>query len=152
MSTKAKTKGRRMPPAAIENGDDALIAAGGGALLGSILGNLVQYAENRWLQGDVQSLHRNMAALRNVIRDWQQSYRSLDAQLAQALSVNQELNRQIGELRHRVREVQGRANAAEQRALAAELALDRLRAEAANGPNHDDSTRGAPERNTGGGR
>ena len=95
-------------------------AVGGVTLVASILGNLKQYSDN-------EQLRRSVEALQRLVEDWQTSYHDLDAQLTLALRTNEEQTRLIASLRRQLDEVKARAYAAEQRALEAEAALDRLR-------------------------
>jgi len=99
---------------------DALVAAGGVALLASILGNLKQHGDNEHLQRSVEAMQR-------LVKDWQASYHNLDAQLALALRSNEEQNRLIASIREELRQVQARTYEAEQRALEAEAALEALK-------------------------
>jgi predicted nucleic acid-binding Zn-ribbon protein len=99
---------------------EVAMAAGGAALVASILGNLKQYGENEKLQHSIEALQR-------LVQDWQSAYHNLDAQLALALRANEEHAKLIGSLREELDRVKTRTYAAEQRALEAEAALDRAR-------------------------
>lgn len=95
--------------------EEAAIAAGGVALVASILGNLKQNADNT-------KLTRSVEALQGLVADWQRAHAVLNAQLELALRTNDEQNRMIAMLREELRQAQTRAYAAEQRALEAEAA------------------------------
>lgn len=96
--------------------DDLLVAAGGTALLASILGNLKQ-------AGDNTKLHRSAEALQRLVQDWQQAYRNIEAQLTLALRANEEQTRLLEQQRREIETLRARAYAAEQRALEAESVL-----------------------------
>jgi len=100
------------------SGQEAAVAAGGVALVASILGNLKQYSDN-------DQLRRSVEALQRLVQDWQTAYHDLDGQLTLALRTNEEQSRLISSLRRQLEEAKARAYAAEQRALEAEAALDR---------------------------
>ena len=103
---------------------ETAIAAGGVALLASILGNLK-------LHGDKQHLAHSVEALQGLVQDWQIAYRELDAQLALALRSNQELNRLVTSLREEGRKLRDRAHMSEKRALDTETALAKAQKEIA---------------------
>lgn len=90
------------------------MGVGGVALLASILGNLKQYGESEELGATVEALKR-------LVEEWQIAYQNLDAQLALVLRTNEEQSRLINSLREEVRRTSARSNAAEARALSAEL-------------------------------
>jgi predicted nucleic acid-binding Zn-ribbon protein len=96
--------------------DDAVVAAGGVALVASILGNIKQ-------AGDNANLQRSMEALQRLVQDWQQAYHNIEAQLTLALRTNEEQTRLLAQQRHEIGQLRARAYAAEQRALEAEAAL-----------------------------
>lgn len=91
--------------------EDNGTAMGTVALVASILGNLKQHS-------DAETLRRNMAALQQLVQDWQFAYQSLDEQLTLALRSNDELNRQVVLLRAELRRSQERLAEAERRLLA----------------------------------
>jgi len=95
-------------------------AVGGVALVASILGNLKQYSGN-------EQLSRSIKALQRLVQDWQTAYHDIDGQLTMALRTNEEQTQLITSLRRQLDEMKSRAYAAEQRALEAEAALDRVR-------------------------
>ncbi len=114
--------------------EDIAIAAGGAALVASILGNLQQHSSNT-------KLRRSVEALQRLVADWQTAYHDINGQLAIALRTNEEQTRLIGSLRQQLDELKSRAYGAEQRALEAEAELDKLR----NGANgHDADAASAP--------
>lgn len=100
--------------------DTVLVAAGGAALVASILGNLKQAGDNTKLQRSVEALQR-------LVQDWQQAYHNMESQLTLALRANEEQTRLLEQQRREIEQVRGRAYAAEQRALEAESALSDLR-------------------------
>jgi len=95
---------------------DVLMAAGGAALVASILGNIKQAGDNAQLQ-------RSMEALQRLVQDWQQAYHNIESQLSLALRANEEQTRLLAQHRREIEQLRGRAYAAEQRALEAEAAL-----------------------------
>lgn len=98
------------------NDDDVLMAAGGAALVASILGNLKQAGDNTKLQRSVEALQR-------LVQDWQQAYHNIESQLTLALRANEEQTRLLEQQRREIEQLRGRAYAAEQRALEAESSL-----------------------------
>ncbi len=99
-----------------KNDDEALMAAGGAALIASILGNLKQAGDNTKLQRSVEALQR-------LVQDWQQAYHNIESQLTLALRSNEEQTRLLAQQRHEIEQLRGRAYSAEQRALEAESVL-----------------------------
>lgn len=110
------------------NDDEALVDAGGAALVASILGNIKQAGDNTRLQ-------RSMEALQRLVQDWQQAYHNIESQLTLALRTNEEQTRLLAQQRHEIEQLRGRAYAAEQRALEAESVLaEREQREGSGGP------------------
>lgn len=103
-------------------GTEIAVAAGGVALLASILANVKQLGDNRGLE-------RSVAALQNMVQDWQTAYGELEAQLALALRSNTELNGLVTSLRQEKKRLQDRAHMSEKRALDAEAELARANEE-----------------------
>lgn len=110
--------------------EEILMAAGGAALVASIIGNLKQ-------AGDNSKLERSMQALQRLVQDWQQAHHSIESQLTLALRTNQEQTQLLAEQRHENEQLRARVYAAEQRALEAEAALADLQETAR--PDHGQS-------------
>jgi hypothetical protein len=96
--------------------DETVIAAGGAALVASILANVKQAGDNTRLQ-------RSIEALQRLVQDWQLSHHNIETQLELALRVNEEQARILAQQRREIEQLRARANASEQRALEAESAM-----------------------------
>ncbi len=114
------------------DGDDALVAAGGAALVASILANLKQAGDNKRLQ-------RSVEALQQLVHDWQQAYHNIELQLRLALRANEEQTRLLEQQRREIEQLRRRVYAAEQRALEAESALVDLQRDAKVGSAADEA-------------
>jgi len=99
-----------------KNNDDVLVAAGGAALVASILTTLKQ-------TGDNPRLARSVEALQRLIQDWQQAYHNIESQLTLALRTNEEQTRLLAQQRREIEQLRARTYASEQRALEAEITL-----------------------------